>query len=104
MPLYRSVLTTCTPFSRNSGLNGVQVVRTDLYNGICSEFDLIIFNPPYLPTPEEERLKSWLNRAFDGGPTGRDEIARFLKGREKDISSRKPGADGDFFANGHRRD
>ena len=55
------------------------MVRTDLYNGICSKFDLVIFNPPYLPTPEEERLKSWLNRAFDGGPTGRDEIARFLE-------------------------
>ncbi len=64
---------------RNARLNGVQVVRTDLYNGICGRFDLVIFNPPYLPTPEEERLKSWLNRAFDGGPTGRGEIARFLE-------------------------
>src|SRR5271157_1130847 len=65
--------------ARNARLNGVPVIRTDLHKGICGRFDLIIFNPPYLPTPEEERLKTWLNRAFDGGPTGRAEIARFLE-------------------------
>jgi release factor glutamine methyltransferase len=64
--------------ARNARLNGVQVVRTDLFNGICARFDLVIFNPPYLPTSDDERLSSWLNRAFDGGPTGRTEIERFL--------------------------
>lgn len=72
--------TDISPYAcRNARLNGVPVVRADLYNGICGRFDLVIFNPPYLPTPPEERLRSWLNRAFDGGPTGRHEIARFLK-------------------------
>jgi release factor glutamine methyltransferase len=65
---------------RNARLNGVPVVRTDLYSGICGRFDLIIFNPPYLPTAPEEKLDAWLNRAFDGGPTGRREIERFVKG------------------------
>jgi release factor glutamine methyltransferase len=64
----------------NARSNGVQVVRTDLARGVCGRFDLIIFNPPYLPTPPEEKLESWLNRAFDGGPTGRREIERFLMG------------------------
>jgi release factor glutamine methyltransferase len=63
----------------NARLNGVQVIRTDLFNGICARFNLVIFNPPYLPTIDEERLNSWLNRAFDGGPTGRSEIERFLR-------------------------
>jgi release factor glutamine methyltransferase len=63
----------------NARLNGVNVVRTDLYEGIHGPFDVVIFNPPYLPTADEERLNTWLNRAFDGGPTGRDEIARFLE-------------------------
>jgi release factor glutamine methyltransferase len=78
----RSVLATdISPLAcRNACLNGVQVVRTDLFSGICGRFDLIIFNPPYLPTSEEERLRTWLNRAFDGGPTGRREIERFVKG------------------------
>ncbi len=64
---------------RNARLNGIEVVRADLFNGICGRFDLVIFNPPYLPTPPGEKLGSWLNRAFDGGPTGRDEITRFLQ-------------------------
>ena len=64
--------------TRNARLNGIPVVRTDLYSGICARFDLVIFNPPYLPTSDEERLNSWLNRAFDGGPSGRSEIERFL--------------------------
>jgi release factor glutamine methyltransferase len=63
----------------NARRNGVRVVRTDLFRGICGPFDLVIFNPPYLPTAEDERLPEWLNHAFDGGPTGREVIARFLE-------------------------
>jgi release factor glutamine methyltransferase len=74
------IATDISPYAaRNARLNGVPVARTDLFSGICGRFDLVIFNPPYLPTPDEERLKSWLNRAFDGGPTGRKEIARFME-------------------------
>ncbi len=29
---------------------GVEVVRTDLADGLRGPFDLVIFNPPYLPT------------------------------------------------------
>jgi release factor glutamine methyltransferase len=57
----------------------VRVVRADLCHGLCGPFDLVIFNPPYLPTAEDERLPEWLNRAFDGGPGGREVIARFLE-------------------------
>jgi release factor glutamine methyltransferase len=63
----------------NARRNGVRVVRTDLCKGICGLFDLVIFNPPYLPTAEDERLHSWLDHAFDGGPTGRVQISRFLE-------------------------
>ncbi len=74
------VATDISPIAcENARINGVSVVRTDLFRGICGRFDLIVFNPPYLPTADGERLKSWLNRAFDGGPTGRDEIVRFLR-------------------------
>lgn len=74
------VATDISPIAcRNARLNGVQAVRTDLYSGVCGLFDLIIFNPPYLPTVPEEQLGSWLNRAFDGGLTGRREIERFVK-------------------------
>ncbi|MDD1653617.1 MAG: class I SAM-dependent methyltransferase [Methanomicrobiales archaeon] len=57
---------------------GVEVIRTDLLAGIQVPFDLIVFNPPYLPTAPEERISDWLERALDGGPTGREVIARFF--------------------------
>ncbi|HWQ63345.1 MAG TPA: HemK2/MTQ2 family protein methyltransferase [Methanospirillum sp.] len=58
---------------------GVQVVRADLAAGLCGPFDLILFNPPYLPTAPSERIDDWLELALDGGPTGRDVIIRFLQ-------------------------
>ncbi|MFA4861008.1 HemK2/MTQ2 family protein methyltransferase [Methanoregula sp.] len=56
---------------------GVEVVRTDLAAGIRGPFDLILFNPPYLPTLPEERIDDWLEYALDGGITGREVIERF---------------------------
>ena len=58
---------------------GIEAVRADLFCGLRPNFDLVIFNPPYLPTAEDEVLKGWLNFAFDGGVTGRDTINRFLE-------------------------
>ncbi|AKB50749.1 putative methyltransferase [Methanosarcina barkeri str. Wiesmoor] len=69
--------------ARCAKMNGVKVIRTDLFKGIKSKnpenlFDLILFNPPYLPTSEEEKVPGWLNYAFDGGISGRDTLDRFL--------------------------
>lgn len=58
---------------------GVPVVRADLAAGLCNPFDLILFNPPYLPTEPKERIDDWLELALDGGPSGRDVIIRFLQ-------------------------
>jgi len=56
---------------------GVEVVQCDLFCGIRNSFDLILFNPPYLPTRPEERIDDWLEHALDGGETGRAVIERF---------------------------
>jgi release factor glutamine methyltransferase len=56
---------------------GVEAVRTDLVSGLKGRFDLILFNPPYLPTLPEERIDDWLEHALDGGPDGRVVIGRF---------------------------
>lgn len=51
----------------------------DLFEPVNDErFDLIIFNPPYLPVPREEELGTPLDRAWEGGPDGRAVIDRFL--------------------------
>lgn len=57
---------------------GLEVVRSDLLAGIRGPFDLVLFNPPYLPTDPAERLDDWLEYALDGGSDGRRTIARFL--------------------------
>jgi release factor glutamine methyltransferase len=56
---------------------GVDVVQSDLFCGIRSTFDLILFNPPYLPTQPYERIDDWLEHALDGGLNGRVVIERF---------------------------
>jgi release factor glutamine methyltransferase len=56
---------------------GIEVVQSDLFCGIRSTFDLILFNPPYLPTQPEERIDDWLEHALDGGLNGRVVIGRF---------------------------
>ena len=57
--------------------SGVHVVRSTLFSGIRGPFDLILFNPPYLPTQPEERIDDWLEYALDGGETGRVVIEQF---------------------------
>ena len=41
------------------------------------KFDLIIFNPPYLPSKADNR-KTWIEKAWSGGPAGRNIIDGFL--------------------------
>jgi len=71
---------------------GLPAVRADLFHGIRSRFDLILFNPPYLP--EESELDPdltedhWLSAALNGGADGREVIARFLKGVSDVMSPR----------------
>jgi release factor glutamine methyltransferase len=72
--------TDINPYAlRASRALGIEVVRADLFAGICGRFDLVLFNPPYLPTLQEERCDDWLEYALDGGPDGRSVIARFVE-------------------------
>ena len=72
------VATDINPHAANSARKcGVEVIRTDLFAGICGTFDLVLFNPPYLPTRPEERIDDWLEYALDGGECGRVVIERF---------------------------
>ena len=57
----------------------VALVRADLFRGIGARFDLILFNPPYLPFLPEERSGRWIDRALDGGESGRETVDIFLQ-------------------------
>ncbi|MDR0438896.1 MAG: methylase [Methanocalculaceae archaeon] len=75
----RTAATEINPHAATyTAAKGVSVIRGNLLDPICSEFDLILFNAPYLPTRPEERIDDWLEFALDGGETGREVIERFL--------------------------
>lgn len=57
----------------------IEFVRADLFRGISGSFDLVLFNPPYLPTNPEDRTGRWIDYALDGGANGRETVERFLK-------------------------
>lgn len=58
----------------NAERNGLKIkcVKSNLFENINDKFDLIVFNPPYLPTENEDI--SW-----DGGEEGIEVIEEFLK-------------------------
>jgi release factor glutamine methyltransferase len=64
---------------RCAGKAGIEVVLADLVSGLRGTFDLILFNPPYLPTQPAERVDDWLEYALDGGENGRAVIERFAR-------------------------
>lgn len=57
----------------------VELRKGNLFEPVKDEkFDLILFNTPYLPTGEDEKIDEELNAAWDGGSEGRDTIDQFL--------------------------
>jgi release factor glutamine methyltransferase len=59
---------------------GVTVVRGDLTTTFRDgSFDVVLFNPPYLPTDADEERDDWMATALSGGESGRAVIDRFLE-------------------------
>ena len=56
---------------------GIPTVQSDLFENIKGKFDLIIFNPPYLPLDIKEDKES--SQATTGGKKGDEIILKFLK-------------------------
>lgn len=65
---------------RNANRNGVriQVRQGDLFGNVTGYFDVIAFNPPYLPT--ETRSTSWIEKSWSGGDEGSETAVAFLSG------------------------
>jgi len=57
--------------------SGVEAVRTDLAAALDASFDLVVFNPPYLPD-DERTPDDVMSSALGGGETGREVAERFL--------------------------
>lgn len=56
---------------RSAAAHPIEVVRTDLADAIKSQFDVVVCNPPYLPTDPDDELDDWMEYALSGGPDGR---------------------------------
>lgn len=56
-----------------------EVVAADLVSAFSDEaFDVVLFNPPYLPTDPDNEWGDWMERALSGGESGREVIEPFL--------------------------
>lgn len=59
-----------------SNQNKITIIKSNLFSKIKSKFDLIVFNPPYLPEDEYEDSESKL--VTTGGKHGDEIILKFL--------------------------
>lgn len=58
---------------------GPIVYRGDLASAARGPFDVVVFNPPYLPSAEDERLEGWIDVAFHGGEGGVEVTIAFVR-------------------------
>lgn len=69
----------CAKHNMNiNDIKNMKIVESDLFENINTKFDLILFNPPYLPSDPDEPEHP-LKKAWDGGTDGRVIIDLFLE-------------------------
>lgn len=61
-------------------------VKSDLFKNVKGKFDIIAFNPPYLPEDKREDKESAITTT--GGKRGDEIILRFLKQAPKHLSTK----------------
>jgi release factor glutamine methyltransferase len=61
---------------------GFNCVYSDLFENIEGKFDIILFNPPYLPRDSENKESKTSQLITTGGETGSEIINRFLEQAE----------------------
>ena len=57
-------------------LKGIKTIKSDLFENIKKKYDLIIFNPPYLPLDSKEDKESALSTS--GGKKGYELLEKFI--------------------------
>lgn len=63
---------------------GIHSIKSDLFKNVKGKFDLVIFNPPYLPEDKNEDKESRL--ATTGGKKGDEVIIQFLNQASKHLA------------------
>ncbi|MHB9286343.1 HemK2/MTQ2 family protein methyltransferase [Halobacteriales archaeon Cl-PHB] len=71
---------------RQASAQGVDAVRGNLLDPIGTDSaDLVVCNPPYLPTPPDREWNDWMEHALSGGDDGRAVIEPFLEGLRRPL-------------------
>lgn len=60
----------------------IRAYQSDLFANVTDKFDVIIFNPPYLPADKKDK-----DIALDGGVKGHEIIEMFLQQAKKHLNS-----------------
>ncbi len=69
----------------NAELNGVKikVLESDLFSKVIGKFDVIIFNPPYLPSDKSD---AYYDISWSGGKSGVEVLNKFLEQAKKHLN------------------
>ncbi|OUJ19385.1 Methylase of polypeptide chain release factors HemK [Methanonatronarchaeum thermophilum] len=60
-------------------IKNIEIKQSDLFSQIKqTKYDLITFNPPYIPIEKPELKNSEIEKAWNGGKTGRKTINKFI--------------------------
>lgn len=82
-----AVQLTCRNINRNRRLlvGAIELRQGYLFTVLKKNerFNVIIFNPPYLPTIQKEKTGGWFDVATDGGRDGLKVTKRFLRGASR---------------------
>ena len=70
--------------AKKQRIRGIRCVETNLFAGIRGSFDLIIFNPPYLPKDKREPVESALQTT--GGKKGYELLLRFIGSLDRHLA------------------
>ncbi|MGC8478905.1 MAG: HemK2/MTQ2 family protein methyltransferase [Candidatus Micrarchaeia archaeon] len=63
----------------NSVLEHSKFVKSDMFSSLHRKFDIIVFNPPYLPSGGDAEMEGPPDVSLDGGKDGRRLIDIFLR-------------------------
>ncbi len=70
----RAALKVAKDNAKKQGIKNIGFKHSDLFSSVRGKFDLIVFNPPYLP--RDRRVKE--DKDIEGGKRGYETIERFL--------------------------
>lgn len=65
---------------KKNQIKKIKTINSDLFSKVTGKFDLIVFNPPYIPTTKIDFID------LDGGKNGTEIIERFLKDARKHLT------------------